>query len=82
MWDTRNILAVRIAERSSEAGADPYGLDVGEWTVVGVLETGEEVDLFSYDEDELSFDPREFIGLSVSVARRLRHDRELANLQS
>jgi hypothetical protein len=82
MWDTRNIIAARIVKRRRGSAAGPESLGRGERTVFGLLESGEEVVLFSYDEDELIVDPRELAGLSVSVARRLRHERELANLQS
>jgi hypothetical protein len=82
MWDTRNIMAARIAKRRRRAGCGTDGLEIGEFTVFGLLESGEEVVLFRYDAGELTVDPRELAGLSVSVARRLRHERELANLQS
>jgi hypothetical protein len=82
MWDTRKIERAYVAKRSGLVDAEFGWTRIGERTVVAVLESGEEVDLFSYDPQELHFDLREFRGLTVSVARRLRHDRDLAYVES
>jgi hypothetical protein len=82
MWDTRKIVQVWVENRSADEIPGLEDLAMGQRTVVGLLETGEEVDLFSYFDDEISFDLREFPGLPVSLARRLRRERELAYLQS
>lgn len=50
-------------------------------TVKVRVDGGDEVDLFTYYPDELSFTPEEFIGLTIEEGRRLRHTRDVAYLR-
>lgn len=56
--------------------------DAGQREVVGTLNDGSELRLFSYYPDELTFWEEEFIGLTVSEALKLFHDRDIAYLRS
>lgn len=49
--------------------------------VMVVLDEEEEL-LFRFFDDELSFSPEEFIGLSVEDAKDLLHKKDVAYLQS
>jgi hypothetical protein len=82
MWDTRKIDIAYIVDRRGPVDAEFGWTRTGDRTIVALLETGEEIDLFCYDSTEMSFDVGEFSGLTVSVARRLRHDRDLAQVES
>lgn len=46
------------------------------------LENGEEVALFSYYPDEISFTPNEFVGLTIEEARHLKFKKDKAYLTS
>lgn len=46
------------------------------------FDDGEKKTLFSFYADELSFVPTEFMGLTEEQARKLRHDKDVAYLQS
>ena len=46
------------------------------------LEDGKEEFLFEYYPDEISFSPREFIGLTIDEARHLKFKKDKQYLQS
>jgi hypothetical protein len=46
------------------------------------LENGETKTLFDYYPDEIAFEPREFVGLTVAEAMRLKSEKDLAYLRS
>jgi hypothetical protein len=46
------------------------------------LETGDELNLFSYYPDEISFHPDEFVGLTVAECRGLKGKKDLVYLRS
>lgn len=48
--------------------------------VHATLQDGTEQLLFSYNPDEISFHPSEFVGLTIAQANRLQHDKEIAYL--
>lgn len=50
--------------------------------VHATTEDGVEHKLFSYYPDEISFTAEEFIGLTLEQAHRLRHNKDVAFLQS
>jgi hypothetical protein len=50
--------------------------------VFATLEDGQEILLFSYYPDEISFTPSEFVGLTEAEARQLRHKKDVAYLRS
>lgn len=50
--------------------------------MVKVGDSDEEKRLFSYYPDEISFSAEEFVGLTVSQAKDLRHKRDVDYLQS
>jgi hypothetical protein len=50
--------------------------------VKATFDDGETRVLFSYYPDEISFTPREFIGLTRGEAMALRHKKDVAYLQS
>lgn len=58
------------------------GMESGQMTVHATLEDGSETDVFSYYTDELTFTAEEFVGLTVSEASKLFHDRDIAWLRS
>lgn len=46
------------------------------------LEGGQEEKLFEYYPDEISFDPQEFVGLTVSEARELKRKKDVDFLRN
>lgn len=50
--------------------------------VTVVFEDGTQKELFHFYPDEISFSPREFIGLTEEEAYQLRRNRDIAYLQS
>jgi len=50
--------------------------------VIATLETGEKVEVFEYYPDEISFTPREFVGLTMAEARHLKFKKDKQYLQS
>lgn len=50
--------------------------------VVAEFESGEKKDLFGFYSDELSFYPREFVGLTENEAHALRTKKDIAYLRS
>lgn len=50
--------------------------------VVAEFENGERKDLFGFYSDELSFTPREFVGLTEDQAHALRTQKDIAYLRS
>lgn len=46
------------------------------------LNTGEQMILFDFYPDELSFSESDFIGLTIDLARRLKFEKEIYNLRS
>lgn len=69
------ITHARITEMPKQLG-DPMPI------VKVKVDGGEEVDLFTYYPDELSFTPGEFIGLSLEAGRRLHYTKDVAYLRS
>lgn len=71
-----------------ECQIGPYPKSWGEMFSVGLpkvhvtFEDGSEKDLFTFYPDEISFSEREFIGLTETEARKLRHDRDVSYLRS
>lgn len=57
-------------------------LDMGYCTLTAELSDGTTERLFGYYIDELSFQDRELVGLTVEQARALRHMRDVAYLRS
>lgn len=56
----------------------PFGYS----TVSAMLDTGASEDLFNFYRDEISFSEIEFLGKTTTQARALRHQRDVAYLQS
>lgn len=69
------IKSARITEMPKKFG-DPMP------DVYATVDSGEEVHLFWYYPDELSFTPEEFVGLTVDEARALKHKKDVAYLRS
>jgi len=59
----------------------PKSLFVPIPSVYVTYENGSSEKLFSFYPDEISFSPREFIGLTREQALGLRHDRDVAYLR-
>lgn len=51
-------------------------------TLHATLDTGERVKLFGFYIDELTIAEADLVGLTVEAARKVRHDRDVAYLQS
>jgi len=56
--------------------------ETGRATVMATFTDDNTLQLFEYYMDELSFNERDFIGLTESQARALRHARDVEYLQS
>lgn len=54
----------------------------GNMEVVATMENGGVRFVFAWFDDELSFTPEEFVGLTVEEARDLKEKRDIAYLQS
>jgi hypothetical protein len=50
--------------------------------VVATLEDGNEVELFHFYPDEISFLPSEFVGLTIGEAHALKMEKDVRYLQS
>ncbi len=73
--------------KEESSGADRirsvvFDNDMGRVTVVATLGSGEEIELFTYFVDELSFARDELVGLTVTEARTLCHRKDVSYLQS
>lgn len=75
----QKIVKARIEKGSTTRFTDPY---FGQGRVFATLEGGSEEFLFTYYLDELSFTEEELVGKTVEEARQLRHQRDVAYLQS
>ena len=60
----------------------PAGLCDPMPTVTATFDDGSTTELFSFYPDEISFTETEFIGLTEAEASRLRHRKDVANLQA
>jgi len=73
------IIAARITDQPRPL---PEGLsDEMPW-VIATLEDGSEEKLFWYYPDELTFTPKEFIGLTIEQGRRLKFTKDRDYLRS
>ena len=50
--------------------------------VVATMDDGDDVHLFNFYSDELSFNEHELVGLTVDQARARRHQRDVEYLQA
>ncbi len=68
--------------KSARISAMPVSISDPMPEVWVTFEDGEDLKLFSYYPDEISFTASEFVGLTEPQARELRHKRDVAYLRS
>ena len=69
------IVSARITDMPEDFGDDMP-------KVYGTLDNGSEVFLFEYYPDEISFNEKEFVGLTIDEAKHLKFEKDLNYIQS